>query len=80
MTKNKEEIEFFLKEIGKRVAYYRKIKNVSQLELANALNYKSVSSIANSEVFYKKTSFNLKQLYEISKYLEVPISKFLPEI
>ena len=63
--------------IGKNVKYYRELNNLTQLDLALKLNYKSSSIISNSEIFYKeKYKFSIKQLFEISVILNVPMQKF----
>jgi len=79
INSSEKEIQQFLKKIGKNVAKERIKKNLTQLELAQALNYKSVSTISNSEIYYNKTSFNLKQLYKISKILNISIHDLIPK-
>ena len=63
--------------IGKNVKYYRELNNLTQLDLALKLNYKSSSIISNPEIFYKeKYKFSIKQLFEISAILDVPMQNF----
>lgn len=71
-----DEIVNLHKQIGINVKKYRKEKGITQLDLALALGYKSVSSIAKAESFIERKHFNIEQLYKISKALGVEISKF----
>jgi transcriptional regulator with XRE-family HTH domain len=68
------------KQIGKNVQKIRKEKKVSQLKLAYALGYKSVSPISSAEIYYNKIHFNIEHLYKIAYVLDVPISKFFDDI
>lgn len=68
-------IEFY-KQIGNNVKKARNLRNMTQLELAERLNFNAVSSISNAEVFYNNTHFSIGQLYKISLILDIDI-KFL---
>ncbi|WP_369407681.1 helix-turn-helix domain-containing protein [Sulfurospirillum tamanense] len=68
------------KTIGENVKKIRKQQGISQLDLALAVGYKSVSSIAKAESLIEKKHFNIEQLYKISKALDVPIEKFFEGI
>lgn len=57
----------------------RKEKNVSQLKLAYALGYKSVSPISSAEIYYNRIHFNIEQLYKIAYVLNVPICVFFED-
>lgn len=73
-----DEIQMLHIKIGKNVKKYRELNNLSQLELSQKLDYKSVSTISNPEIFYKnKYKFNLEQLFLISKVLKIPLEDFL---
>ncbi|OCL84849.1 helix-turn-helix domain-containing protein [Arcobacter porcinus] len=79
--KNIEDLEFDFteklhKKIGINVKRIRKLKKVSQLKLAYALGYKSVSQISSAEIYYNKIHFNIEQLVKIAYVLNVPISNF----
>lgn len=63
--------------IGNNVAKFRKIKNMSQLELSMAMGYKSVSVVSSGEICYKGKHFNLEQLHKISQILDIPLENFL---
>lgn len=74
---NNKELEELYVRIGKNVKRYREDAKLSQLELSQKLNYKSVSSVSNPEIYYKKKHFfSLKQLFNISKILNIPLSSF----
>lgn len=68
------------KQIGKNVQKVRKEKKVSQLKLAYALGYKSVSPISSAEIYYNKIHFNIEHLYKIAYVLDVPITIFFEDI
>jgi len=59
--------------IGNNVKNIRKKKNLSQLKLAYALGYKSVSPISSAEIYYNKIHFNIEHLTKIAYVLEVDI-------
>lgn len=65
------------KKIGKNVKKIRKEKKISQLKLAYALGYKSVSPISCAEIYYNKIHFNIENLAKIAYVLDVDICEFL---
>jgi len=65
--------------IGKNVKKIRKEKNISQLELAYSIGYKSVSPISCAEIYYNKIHFNVEQLSKISYVLDVPMASFFED-
>ena len=67
------EIDEFYKKIGRKVKEARMSKNLTQLELSFAMEYKSVSLVSAAEVYKNKKHFNLEHLYKISKVLDVDI-------
>ncbi|MDR2099651.1 MAG: helix-turn-helix domain-containing protein [Campylobacteraceae bacterium] len=71
-----DEIRNFYKNIGEKVKKIRAEKNVSQLELALAIGFKTVSSVAKPEILIDNKHFNLEHLYKIAKVLEVDIKYF----
>lgn len=73
---NDSDIMALYKIIGANVKKVRIAKGVTQLDLALALGYKSVSSIAKAESLIENKHFNIAQLYKISKALDVEISTF----
>jgi transcriptional regulator with XRE-family HTH domain len=68
--------DFYIK-VGQNIKKIRSEKNISQLKLAYALGYKSVSPISCAEIYYNKIHFNLEQLAKIAYVLEVDICEFL---
>lgn len=68
------------KQIGKNVQKIRKERNVSQLKLAYALGYKSVSPISSAEIYYNKIHFNIEQIVKIAYVLDVPTSVFFEDL
>ena len=64
------------KKVGRNVKKIRKEKNISQLELAYAIGYKSVSPISCAEIYYNKIHFNVEQLAKISYVLDVSMASF----
>ena len=65
--------EQLYKVIGKNVKKIRQSKNISQLQLAYAIGYKSVSPISSAEIYYNKIHFNIEHLTKIAYVLEVDI-------
>lgn len=61
--------------IGQNVKRVRSEKKISQLKLAYALGYKSVSPISSAEIYYNKIHFNIENLVKISLVLNVDISQ-----
>jgi len=67
--------EFYIN-IGKNVKRLREEKKLTQLQLSQALGFKSVGLVSQSELYLKKQHFNLKHLYLISLVLECDINEF----
>ncbi len=66
------ELEIFYKNIGKNVAKFRAMKDVSQTELALGIGHKSTTIVSLAEIS-KTKHFNLEHLYRIARFLEVDI-------
>lgn len=64
------------KKIGQQIQYYRKLKGLTQEELANAINI-SKSYISKIEAANCDKSFSLEVLFEIADALQIPISYLL---
>lgn len=58
--------------LGLTIAYYRKLRGLTQAELAEATNL-SRTHISNIEAPNGKTSISLNKLFDIAKVLEVPV-------
>lgn len=76
---SEEEIELFHRFIGQRVKQLRQKQGLSQLQLALAMGFNSVSSIAKAEIGVENKHFNLEHLYKISKILEIDLCDFIQE-
>ena len=71
-----EELEYLYKNIGRNVKKIRKTKNITQMQLALAINHNSVGHIAKAELNKYGKHFSIEQLYKISKVLDVDICEF----
>lgn len=58
--------------LGLTIAYYRKLRGLTQAELAEATNL-SRTHISNIEAPNGKTSISLNKLFDIADILEVPV-------
>lgn len=58
--------------LGLTIAYYRKLRRLTQAELAEATNL-SRTHISNIEAPNGKTSISLNKLFDIAEVLEVPV-------
>lgn len=58
--------------LGLTIAYYRKLRGLTQAELAEATNL-SRRHISNIEAPNGKTSISLNKLFDIADVLEVPV-------
>ena len=58
--------------LGLTIAYYRKLRGLTQAKLAEATNL-SRTHISNIEAPNGKTSISLNKLFDIADVLEVPV-------
>lgn len=58
--------------LGLTIAYYRKLRGLTQAELTEATNL-SRTHISNIEAPNGKTSISLNKLFDIAEVLEVPV-------
>ena len=70
------EFEMLFRTIANNVKYYRKLKGFTQEELALSMGHSSASMLSKIEAGLENKHFNIKQLYSISKILNVSISAF----
>ncbi len=63
------------KQLGLTIAYYRKLKGITQQALANSVGL-SRTHISNLEAPNMPTSISLDKLMDIADILNVPIKKF----
>lgn len=64
------------KMIGLNIAYYRKLKGLTQLQLAEHINI-SRTHMSNIEAPNMPTSISLDTLLDIADVLEIPVSNLL---
>ena len=63
------------RQLGLTIAYYRKLRGLTQMQLAEYTNL-SRTHISNLEAPNMPTSISLDTLFEIAEILDVPVSKF----
>ena len=63
------------RELGLMIAYYRKLRGITQIQLAEYINVSS-TDISILEAPNMPTSISFDLLFDISDALEVPISCF----
>ena len=73
---DKEELKEFYLKIGQKIKQIRKLKNLTQMELAHKIGHSSVALVAKAEILSYDKHFNLEHLYRISKVLDIPMSDF----
>ncbi len=71
-----EEFEQLFETITNNVKYFRKMKGFTQEQLALAMGHSSASMLSKIEAGLENKHFNIKQLYSISKVLDVPMASF----
>ncbi len=64
------------KMIGLNIAYYRKLKGLSQLQLAEEVGL-SRTHISNIEAPNMSTSISLDTLLDLANVLDIPVRKLL---
>jgi transcriptional regulator with XRE-family HTH domain len=70
-------IDDFYKMIGLNVKKARETKGLTQLQLSQALGFKSVGLVSQSELYINKQHFNLKHLYLIAYILNCDMKELL---
>lgn len=65
-----------LKQIGLNIAYYRKLKGYTQLQLAEKVEI-SRTHLSNIEAPNVLTSISLETLMDIATILEIPLSSLV---
>lgn len=75
MGKNTNHSDKYIR-LGLNIAYYRKLKGLTQLQLAEAINI-SRTHMSNIEAPNVPTSVSLDTLFDIAEKLDVPISQLL---
>ena len=70
-----EQFQNEYKQLGLRIAYYRKLKGFTQESLAEKID-RSAAFIGHVEAPKGKKSVSLGTLFAIAKVLDVPVYKF----
>ncbi len=73
MDKKQKHGDFYIR-LGLNIAYYRKLKGYTQLQLAEAIDI-SRTHMSNIEAPNIVTAVSLDTLIDIANKLEIPISK-----
>lgn len=73
-----ENSEIFLDKIVEKVKIERKKRNISQLKLANLLEFNSPNYIAKIETRKHGVSYNLIHLYKIAEAFDMEVIDFIP--
>ena len=71
----KEKYTQYYKEIGLKIAYYRKLKGYSQMKFAEMIDV-SRTHLSNIEAPNKPTSISLDLLFKISEILDIEVKNF----
>ena len=71
---NKRKQEY--KMLGLNIAYYRKLKGLTQLQLAETINI-SRTHMSNIEAPNMPTSISLETLMDIADTLDIPVEQLL---
>jgi transcriptional regulator with XRE-family HTH domain len=77
---DEEDFKLVHNQISQNVKKLRKEKNVTQEELALNIGHSSTSMISQIEANLENKHYNIKQLYLISKVLDIPLSKLFDDI
>lgn len=72
-----EELNDFYKRVGKNVKIQRNKQNITQMQLALAINHNSVGHIAKAELNKFDKHFSLQNLYKISRVLKIDICELI---
>ena len=72
----RDEFTEYYKMLGLKVAYYRKLRGLTQEKLADLMNV-DTAFIGQIEAVNIKKAISLDTLFRISKVLDVPPHKFL---
>ena len=77
---DEEDFKLVHNQISENVKTIRKERNITQEELALNIGHSSASMISKIEANLENKHYNIKQLYLISKVLNVPFSKLFDDI
>jgi len=72
-----EELNEFYKRVGNNVKEQRRKHNITQMQLALAINHNSVGHVAKAELNKFNKHFSIQQLYKIAKVLKIDICELI---
>lgn len=72
----KSQYEFYYKQLGLNIAYYRKLRNLTQLDLAEFTDL-SRTHISNIEAPNMTTHISLDTIFSIAEVLQIPAKDLL---
>ena len=72
-----EELNEFYKRVGQNVKEQRKKHNITQMQLALAINHNSVGHVAKAELNKFNKHFSIQQLYKIAKVLKIDMCELI---
>ena len=72
-----EELNEFYKRVGQNVKEQRRKHNITQMQLALAINHNSVGHVAKAELNKFNKHFSIQQLYKIAKVLKIDICELI---
>lgn len=75
---SKTKLDTFFDTIVENVKSARIERNISQLKLANILNFSSPNYIAKIETRKHDVSYNLSHLYKIAEAFDMEVIDFIP--
>lgn len=71
MKRNNKHNEYYTR-LGLNISYYRKLKGITQLELAEAVDI-SRTHISNIEAPNMPTAISMELTFDIADFLEIPV-------
>jgi putative transcriptional regulator len=77
---DEEDFNILHKQISENVKRIRKERNITQEELALNIGHSSASMISKIEANLENKHYNIRQLYLISKVLDIPFFKLFENI
>ena len=72
-----EELNEFYKKVGQNVKEQWKKHNITQMQLALAINHNSVGHVAKAELNKFNKHFSIQQLYKIAKVLKIDMCELI---
>jgi transcriptional regulator with XRE-family HTH domain len=84
LDNNEDELESYSEQVldmvSANVVKYRKLKNMTQMQLALEIGMSGGAYLGRAEIRKNNQHFNIKHLAKIAKVLDVDIAKFFKPI